>query len=286
MPQSFRDEVSRYDGADPEPAVDLQAHLCQELREKLGAAAVRLAESIKYGSAGTIEYLVDDNDSNAWFFLEMNTRLQVEHGITELCYNVDLVKLMLEQVDAELGGRGGIAKDTLKGLQVTAPTGAAIECRVYAENPARDYAPSPGTLQIVEWAEMKDSRIDTWVHTGTKVTSHYDPLLAKVMFHSPSRSNSIRVMHEILFQSRILGPPTNLDFLASILENDQFVSGNTLTKFLATFKYSPAAIDVLSGGAYTQIQDYPGRPLMGRGFPQSGRKSFCTIMDSNANWSF
>ncbi|MCJ1357248.1 MAG: hypothetical protein MMC33_007244 [Icmadophila ericetorum] len=252
-----------------------------ELREKLGAAAVRLAESIKYSSVGTIEYLVDD-ESKEWFFLEMNTRLQVEHGITELCYNIDLVKLMLEQANCQLMGSGGISKSALKGLHVATPNGAAIECRVYAGNPARDYAPSPGTLQAVEWAEMKDSRIDTWVHTGTKVTSNYDPLLAKAMFHSPTRSNTIRDMRELLYQSRILGPPTNLDFLGAILENEQFVAGNTLTNFLSTFKYSPAAIDVLSGGAYTQIQDYPGRPSMGRGFPQSGPMDPLAFQIANA----
>ena len=225
-----------------------------------------LAESIRYGSAGTIEYIVDDK-SGDFFFLEMNTRLQVEHGITELCYDVDLVKLMLLQADAELAGKGGIKAETLKEMQPSEPKGAAIECRVYAENPARDYAPSPGILQIVEWNGTENSRIDTWVKTGTIVSSHYDPLLAKVMFHSESRNTTIKEMHQLLTKSRICGPPTNLDFLAAILADSEFVVGNTMTKFLATFEYAPAAIDVLTGGAYTQVQDYPGRPTMGRGFP-------------------
>lgn len=232
-----------------------------DLREKLGSAAVSLAESIKYGSAGTIEYLVDDK-SGDFFFLEMNTRLQVEHGITELCYSVDLVELMLRQADAELAGKGGLASEELKKMQPSEPHGAAIEARVYAENPARDYAPSPGTLQIVQWHEMEGSRIDTWVRTGTVVSSHYDPLLAKVMFHSPSREATLKGIHEILSKSRICGPPTNLDFLAAIVQDEGFAAGRTLTKFLTEFKYSPAAIDVISGGAYTQVQDYPGRPTM------------------------
>lgn len=118
------------------------------LRQKLCAAAVRLAQSIGYASAGTIEYLVDDKTAD-FFFLEMNTRLQVEHGITELCYGVDLVQLMLEQADAQLSGKGGVEVEKLNLLQPNKPKGAAIEARVYAENPARDYAPSPGTLQIV-----------------------------------------------------------------------------------------------------------------------------------------
>ncbi|KAL8654478.1 MAG: hypothetical protein Q9210_001481 [Variospora velana] len=218
------------------------------MREKLCAAAVRLAGSIKYGSAGTIEYLVDDK-TGEFFFLEMNTRLQVEHGITELCYNVDLVELMLRQADAQLQGEGGLSAFTLQSMQPGEPTGFAIEARVYAENPAGNYAPSPGTLQLVAWSESTETRIDTWVRTGTVVSANYDPLLAK---------------------SRICGPPTNLDFLTAILEDTEFIAGNTKTKFLDTFQYSPSAISVLSAGAYTTVQDYPGRPSMGKGFPHAG----------------
>jgi len=143
-----------------------------ELRKKLGDAAVRLAESIKYGSAGTIEYLVDDK-SGDFFFLEMNTRLQVEHGITELCYGVDLVELMLRQADSQLTGRQGLDGKALKDMQPEGPRGSAIEARIYAENPLRDYAPSPGLLQKVEWKEVPGSRIDTWVFTGVRITPNY-----------------------------------------------------------------------------------------------------------------
>ena len=240
-----------------------------ELREKLGAAAVRLTESIKYGSAGTIEYLVDDETAE-FFFLEMNTRLQVEHGITEMCYGVDLVELMLKQADAQLQGKEGLDASYLESLQPKNPNGAAVEARVYAENPAKDYAPSPGTLQSVQWKDIEGSRIDTWVHTGTKVTSNYDPLLAKVMFHGPTRDEAIKGMTAILKGSRICGPPTNLEFLANILQDPEFKAGNTMTKFLSTFSFAPAAIDVVSGGAYTLIEDYPGRPTIGRGFSHSG----------------
>lgn len=200
----------------------------------------------------------------------MNTRLQVEHGITELCYDVDLVNLMLMQADAELAGKGGIKMEGLKSLQPTTPKGAAIEARVYAENPAKDYSPSPGTLQIVEWKETKESRIDTWIHAGNIVSFHYDPLLAKVMVHTPSRDSSIKAIHKTLSESRICGPPTNLEFLATIVADSKFAEGVTMTNFLTNFKYTPAAIDVTAGGAYTQVQDYPGRPTMGRGFPHAG----------------
>lgn len=200
----------------------------------------------------------------------MNTRLQVEHGITELCYDVDLVHLMLKQVDAQLAGKGGISSEDLKRIQPKEPKGAAIEARVYAENPARDYAPSPGTLQLVDWANIDGGRIDTWVRTGTIVSSHYDPLLAKVMVHKPEREQCIKDMQNLLSTSRICGPPTNLDFLACIVDDPRFATGVTMTKFLTDFKYSPAAIDVVKAGAYTQVQDHPGRPTMGRGFPHAG----------------
>ncbi|KAL9594051.1 MAG: hypothetical protein Q9219_007241 [cf. Caloplaca sp. 3 TL-2023] len=244
-------------------------HKHPDLREKLCSAAVRLSKSIKYGSAGTIEYLVD-NETGDFFFLEMNTRLQVEHGITELCYNVDLVELMLRQADAQLRGEGGLSALALQAMQPGEPNGFTIEVRVYAENPARDYAPSPGTLQIVEWQRSAEIRIDTWIRTGTVVSSNYDPLLAKVMSHSQSRYGAVQAMHDMLSHSRLCGPPTNLDFLMAILQDKQFQRGNTMTKFLSEFEYAPSAIDVLSAGAYTTIQDYPGRPSMGRGFPHAG----------------
>src|ERR1700735_1329608 len=114
-----------------------------------------------------------------FFFLEMNTRLQVEHGITEMCYKVDLVELMIKQADEQLQRKGGLSEFYLESLQSKKPEGAAIEARVYAKNPAKHYAPSPGTLQSVQWNDIRGSRIDTWVHTSSKVASNYDPLLAK-----------------------------------------------------------------------------------------------------------
>ncbi|KAF2462819.1 uncharacterized protein BDR25DRAFT_397433 [Lindgomyces ingoldianus] len=240
-----------------------------ELRKKLGDAAVHLSESIKYGSAGTIEYLVDDNTGD-FFFLEMNTRLQVEHGITELCYGVDLVELMLKQADSQLAGKGGLDGNVLKEMQPSGPSGVAIEVRIYAENPLKDYAPSPGLLQKVEWKNVSGSRIDTWVFTGSRITPNYDPLIAKAMIHSNSRVKAISSMKELLDESSICGPPTNLEFLAEIMDDPTFKSGNTLTSFLQSFKYVPHAIDVISAGAYTLIQDLPARPTVGKGIPHSG----------------
>ncbi|KAJ5168790.1 Allophanate hydrolase subunit 2 [Penicillium canariense] len=239
------------------------------LRERLTSAAVALAKSIRYGSAGTVEYLVDDT-SGDFFFLEMNTRLQVEHGITELCYGVDIVQLMLQQADRELCGLGGLDKGYLETLQPDKPSGCAIEARVYAENPARNYAPSPGLLQHVGWREMSGTRIDTWVVTGTRISTYYDPMIAKVMVHDSNRTAAIERLGDVLSHSTICGPPTNLDFLHAIINSSKFRAGHTLTNFLTDFEFTPAAIDVISPGVYTTVQDYPGRPTAGRGIPQAG----------------
>ncbi|OJJ97419.1 hypothetical protein ASPACDRAFT_32204 [Aspergillus aculeatus ATCC 16872] len=242
-----------------------------ELRAKLTEAAVALAESIQYGSAGTVEYLVDDV-SGDFFFLEMNTRLQVEHGITEMCYNVDLVELMLQQADCELGECGGIPSEELEARQTQwlEPRGHAIEARVYAENPARSFAPSPGLLQEVRWHEPPGTRIDTWIRAGLTVSPDYDPLLSKIMYHASTRSDAVAGMAEVLAKSVICGPPVNLDYLSAIVDDDRFQKGHTITKFLDSLDYAPAAIDVISGGSYTLVEDYPGRPSVGHGFGHAG----------------
>ncbi|KAK7524757.1 allophanate hydrolase subunit 2-domain-containing protein [Phyllosticta citriasiana] len=240
-----------------------------ELREKLGSAAVLLAKSIKYGSAGTVEFLVDDKTGD-FFFLEMNTRLQVEHGITELCYGVDLVEMMLKQADAERAGKGGFEAEYLESLQPSGPKGAAIEVRVYAENPVRDFAPSPGLLQQVSWKEVPGTRIDTWVFTGARITPNYDPLIAKAMVHAPTRDEAIDKIQQVLSGSQICGPPTNLEFLEAITRDANFKAGHTLTSFLKTFDFAPHAIDVVFAGAYTLVQDLPARPAVGKGIPHSG----------------
>lgn len=143
-----------------------------ELRKRLTECATRYASTLNYKSAGTVEFLVDD-DTGDFFFLEMNTRLQVEHGITEMCYGVDLVRLMLWQADMEKAGKGGIPSEELLRLVRPGPAGAAIEGRVYAENPDRNFAPSPGVFQEVYWPEADGVRIDTWIQSGQDVSLHY-----------------------------------------------------------------------------------------------------------------
>ena len=181
-----------------------------ELRQKLCSAAVSLAESVKYASAGTLEFLVDDQTGD-FFFLEMNTRLQVEHGVTEMVYGVDIVELMLRQAEAQIAGKGGLAVEELEKLEVACkePKGHAIEVRVYAENPAKDYAPSPGLLQQVTWHTLPGTRVDTWVRAGITVSPNYGKrsnvvsriqLTARKIPYSPKSSIMPPVGHS-LFKS-------------------------------------------------------------------------------------
>ncbi|TVY80340.1 putative urea carboxylase [Lachnellula suecica] len=240
------------------------------MRERLTKCAIAYALQLKYKSAGTIEFLVDDNTGD-FFFLEMNTRLQVEHGITELCYGVDLVALMLQQADCEKGGETGLSSEFLHSLQKDGPNGAAIEARVYAEVPFRNYAPSPGLLQAVKWPKEEGFRVDTWVKSGQRIASFYDPLIAKVMVHAKDRHSACEKMTKVLSESVLQGPPTNIHFLTDVVASKSFLEGDTLTNFLETkFKYEPCAIDVLSPGSFTTVQDFPARSTSGHGIPKGG----------------
>ncbi|POR35540.1 Putative urea carboxylase [Tolypocladium paradoxum] len=231
-----------------------------ELRKRLLEVSELLGRTIKYRSAGTIEYLVDDSTAE-FFFLEMNTRLQVEHGITELRFGIDLVELMLRQAQQPLD------LDNFKSL---APTGAAIEARVYAENPLKNHMPSPGQLQYVQFGSAPGSRVDTWVQTGTNVSLLYDPLLAKVMVHASDRSAAIANLMQALDDTKLQGIITNADFLRRILETPWFCQGKTTTNVLGNFEYTPRAMEIISPGSYTTVQDFPGRIGIGFGIPEGG----------------
>lgn len=242
-----------------------------ELRAKLVQCATALAASVNYKSAGTVEFLVDD-ETSAFYFLEMNTRLQVEHGITELVYSVDLVKMMLLQADYETRGEKGIPASVLY-LFGSPLAGHAIECRVYAENPVRNFAPSPGVLHFVEFAEPESVkvRVDHWISTGTKVSPYFDPLLAKVMVWAPTRELAIKGMYNTLKKTRIQGPLINIDYLMGVIESENFKLGKTLTSFLSTsFNYSANLLEFIQPGAYTTIQDLPGHESSSAGVPLSG----------------
>jgi urea carboxylase len=240
------------------------------LRERMVDAAINYALQLKYKSVGTVEFLVDD-DTAQFFFLEMNTRLQVEHGISELCYGVDLVELMLRQADYELQGQLGIPSATLKGLGRPQPLGSAIEVRVYAEIPLCNFAPSPGVLQHVHWPQGDGVRVDTWVQSGQRITPLYDPLIGKVMVYSPDGREAARCkMLSVLADTKLQGTQSNLEYLSAILDSELFESGNTLTNSLSTFHFKSCSVQVLEPGVSTTIQDYPGRVSVGHGVPPGG----------------
>jgi urea carboxylase len=233
-------------------------NLPQATREQLHASAVRLGESVNYQSAGTVEYIYDD-ERDEFYFLEVNTRLQVEHGVTEAVFGVDLVAWMVmlaggEQppLDADYRSRGH-----------------AMEVRIYAEDALKDFQPSPGELTEVSFPD--DIRLDGWVDTGTRVSPHYDPMLAKVIVHGDDRPAALKKMQDALAATRLSGIATNLDYLRRILIDPNVVEGKVSTRYLESFQYTPTAFEVVEPGTYTTVQDYPGRAgYWDIGVPPSG----------------
>jgi urea carboxylase len=237
----------------PAPGIDAAT------RAALADTAVRLAASLDYRSAGTVEYVLDA-DSGAFYFLEVNTRLQVEHGITEAVFGVDLVEWMIRAA-----GPGFV----LPSQSSLVSSGHAMELRVYAEDPAKQFQPCSGMLTAVEFAD--GLRVDTWVERGIVVSPYYDPLLAKLIVKSATRDDTIAALKEALGNSRIDGIETNLSYLAQILSFPVFASGLQTTGMLATMTYQPSTVDILDGGIQTTVQDYPGRQgLWAVGVPPSG----------------
>jgi urea carboxylase len=220
--------------------------ISQALRQELQAAAIRLGQAVYYQSAGTVEYLYDVQ-TEEFYFLEVNTRLQVEHGVTEAVYNVDLVEWMVKLAAGDLS----LSDYSLQ------PQGHAIQARIYAEDPGKDFQPSAGTLHQVIFPE--GVRCDRWIETGSEVTSYYDPLLAKLIVHADDRQGAIAQLILTLKQSRIDGIETNLNYVQQVVEDPRFEKVDLSTRFLQSFHYSAQTIDVLNAGTYSSIQDYPGR---------------------------
>lgn len=215
--------------------------------EAMQNAAIALASSVNYESAGTVEFIYDA-EAQQFYFLEVNTRLQVEHGVTEEVYGVDLVRWMIEQA------AGSFILPAQSALQ---PQGAAVEVRIYAENPGNHFAPSSGTLTAFK--PGPGLRVDTWVETGTEVSAFYDPMLAKFIARGASRSEAICNLQASLNQSQIFGIETNLDYLKKILALPEFVAGEMTTRSLANFTFIPLVAEVLDPGAQSSLQSLPGR---------------------------
>ena len=241
------------------PAPNLSPHLRQALLD----AAVRLGKAVDYQSAGTVEYILDAS-SNAFYFLEVNTRLQVEHGVTEEATGIDLVEWMVRQAAGELL--------PLELFEIR-PHGVSIQVRVYAENPAKEFQPCCGTLTAAEFPpELPHiARVETWVERGVEVSPFYDPMLAKIIVHAADRDQAIAKLLGVLEGTSLHGIETNLQYLEQVLRSAAFRSGRYTTRFLNGFHYIAHTIDVLHPGVQTTVQDYPGRlGYWNIGVPPSG----------------
>jgi len=201
----------------PSPRID------PELREKMGEAALRLAGALAYQSAGTVEFLFDD-DSGEFFFLEVNTRLQVEHPVTEAVTGIDLVR---EQLRIAAGEELGYEQEDIDF------EGAAIEARLYAEDPANDFLPAIGTLVAFEPAEAPMVRWDSGVVAGSVIGTDFDPMLAKVIGYAATRREAAGQLALALQRAHLGGVVTNRDFLVATLRSEEFLAGNTTTDFIA-----------------------------------------------------
>jgi acetyl-CoA carboxylase biotin carboxylase subunit len=199
----------------PSPVVDA------ELRERLGAMAVKAGAAVNYYSAGTIECLMGPD--RQFYFLEMNTRLQVEHPVTEMVWGVDLVK---EQLRIAQGERLTFKQEDL------APSGHAIECRVYAEDPSRKFAPSPGLIRYINLPQGPGVRNENGVYSGYTVPVYYDPMLSKLVCHASTREEAIQRMKRALFEYRVDGIETTIPFFAFLMDNADFRAARFDTGFI------------------------------------------------------
>ncbi|HVQ01759.1 MAG TPA: acetyl-CoA carboxylase biotin carboxylase subunit [Candidatus Thermoplasmatota archaeon] len=195
--------------------------MTKKLREEMGKAAVAAAEAVGYTNAGTIEFMVDGKLN--YYFMEMNTRLQVEHPITEATTGVDLAKWQLRIAD---GMELSLKQEELS------QRGHALECRIYAEDPANGFLPSIGTLEKVELPQGPNIRNDTGVETNYQVSPYYDPMLAKLIVSSENREESINKMLWALSHYVVLGVTTNIPFLKKVLDHEQFRKGIITTHFI------------------------------------------------------
>jgi acetyl-CoA carboxylase biotin carboxylase subunit len=199
----------------PSPVVD------RDLRERLGAMAVKAAAAVNYYSTGTIECLMGPDKE--FYFLEMNTRLQVEHPVTEMVWGIDLVKAQLRVARGE---PLGIAQEDL------VPNGHAIECRIYAEDPSRNFAPSPGLIRELNLPQGPGIRNDNGVYAGYTVPVYYDPMLSKLICHAGTRGEAIDRMLRALQEYRVAGIQTTIPFFTFLMQHPDFRSANFDTGFL------------------------------------------------------
>jgi acetyl-CoA carboxylase biotin carboxylase subunit len=207
----------------------LSPSLTAELRAQMAKAAVTLAEAAGYNGAGTVEFLLQDGK---YYFLEMNTRLQVEHPVTELVLGVDLVKAQILTAAKQF---------VLWKQDALVPRGHSIECRMYAEDPYNRGLPSTGTLVGLQWPEGPGRRFEVGFEVGDEVTPYYDPMIAKIIVWDEDRPRAIRKMLRVLDETIVFGVHTNIPYLKAILSHPEFVQGTMTTQFIQT--HFPEALE-------------------------------------------
>jgi urea carboxylase len=227
-------------------------NLPEEQRNAMQIVAEQLLASVNYRNAGTVEFIYDSLESK-FYFLEVNTRLQVEHGVTEEVYGVDLVEWMLKQAASELGDIRALRNNLF-------PNGHAIQVRVYAEDPALNFQPCAGLLSNVEFPPPSEYlRIDHWIESGIEVPAFFDPMLAKIIVKGKDRNSALAFLCDALDGTQLYGIETNLGYLRALLRNENLLQGTITTRYLNNFLFKPARIEVIQGGTQTTIQDFPGR---------------------------
>lgn len=199
----------------PSPAVS------DEVRAQMSRDAVRAAEAVGYTNAGTIEFIVDP--SGKYYFMEMNTRIQVEHGVTEMVTGTDLI---IEQIRVAMGEPLSFTQDSIK------LRGHSIECRVNAEIPEKNFMPNPGVVTHMHLPAGNGVRVDTALYSGYRIPSEFDSMIAKVIVHAPDRESALQKMRSALDEMLIMGVETNLDFQYQIMRNPVFCEGRADTGFI------------------------------------------------------
>ncbi|UUM26861.1 urea carboxylase [Acinetobacter colistiniresistens] len=244
-------------------------HLNDAQRTYIQQVAIQLMQSVQYRSAGTVEFVMD-TDTQQFYFLEVNTRLQVEHGVTEQVYGVDLVEWMVSLASG----------DWQAPQQIAPPKGHSIQVRLYAEDPIKNFQPSAGLLTSVKFDTQ--SRVETWVETGSNVSSFYDPMIAKIIVTATDREQAIVAMQNSLSNTEIAGIETNLEYLQEIIAGEVFRNGTQTTRFLNQFEWKTQKIEVLQAGIQTAVQDVTGRlGYWDVGVPPSGAMDALSLNVAN-----
>lgn len=202
--------------------------LSNEIREKILNAAVEIGQIISYQSVGTVEFIYEPS-TKEFYFLEVNTRLQVEHPVTEMITNLDLVLLQIKIAEGYSLSELNITSNKLK------INGHAIECRLCAEDPNNDFFPCTGPIQLWMTPKLPNIRFDTGIYTGGEISVFYDPMIAKIIAWAPTRENAIQLMKSALQKLIVLGLPTNLEFLIQILSHNSFLDSTFNTHFIENY---------------------------------------------------